>query len=118
MNSVSLRLVYIVEFLIAIPAIFTVWSQAGGQGHLDLMPWYIKLILGTGIAWAMVRATAAVVEQDRFLSLRSISWMVGVLLFAAAMAAATYYYHLHETPEDASPEESTTASLVHHSGSA
>jgi hypothetical protein len=112
MNSASLRLAYIVEFLIAIPAVFTVWSQVGGQGHLDLMPWYWKLLLGTGAAWAIVRVTAAVLEHDRLLTMRSVTWFVCVLLFAAAMAAATYYYHLHENPEEGTPEDSTTASLT------
>jgi hypothetical protein len=37
------RLAYVAEFLLALIAIWTLWSQVGGQGHLDLMPWYDKL---------------------------------------------------------------------------
>jgi hypothetical protein len=33
-----LRLAYTTLYLIAIIAVFVVWSQVGGQGHLDLMP--------------------------------------------------------------------------------
>ena len=111
MNSAALRLAYIVEFLIAIPAVYTVWSQVGGQGHLDLMPWYWKLLVGAGAAWVIVRLTSAVVEQDRTFSARSVLWMLAVLLVAAAMGAITYYYHLHENPDDTGSEETTTAAL-------
>ena len=34
-----LRLAYATQFLIAVIAVFTLWSQVGGQSHLDLMPW-------------------------------------------------------------------------------
>jgi hypothetical protein len=54
-----LRLFYAIEFLIALIATYTVWSQVGGQYHLDLMAWYWKLCLGVGIAFAAVKATAA-----------------------------------------------------------
>jgi hypothetical protein len=32
-----LRLGYAVEFLVALLAILNLWSEVGGQGHLDLM---------------------------------------------------------------------------------
>ena len=34
-----LRLAYMVEFFIAVLAVFTAWSEIGGQAALDLMPW-------------------------------------------------------------------------------
>ena len=37
-----LRLAYAFEFMIALLVAVVLWTQAGGQGHLDLMPWYIK----------------------------------------------------------------------------
>lgn len=112
MNAVWLRLVYIFEFLIAIPAVYTLWSQVGGQGHLDLMSWYWKLVLGLGGSWAIVRLTAAVVERERVWSLRTFAWILCVVAFALAMAMITFYYHLHENPEDTDSEEGTTAALV------
>ena len=60
-----LRLAYTTQFLIALIAVFFLWSEIGGQGHLDLMPWYLKLGLGTGVAYAAVKATAAAVAQER-----------------------------------------------------
>ena len=58
----TLRLAYATQFLIATIAIYVLWSQVGGQSHLDLMPWYVKLGLGTGAALAVVKATDAAVQ--------------------------------------------------------
>jgi len=44
----TLRLAYATQYLIAVIAVFVLWSQVGGQSHLDLMPWYVKLGLGAG----------------------------------------------------------------------
>jgi hypothetical protein len=111
MNPVWLRLAFIIEFLLAIPAVFTLWSQIGGQGHLDLMPWYWKLLLGGGGAIAIVRFTAAVIGQERVWSSRARFWFAALLILAAGMALLTYYYHLQESPDD-SGDDSTTASLL------
>jgi hypothetical protein len=46
-----LRMAYALEFLLAMIAIFTVWSEVGGQGHMDLLPWYIKLGCSLSLAW-------------------------------------------------------------------
>ena len=37
------------QFLMALIAIFMLWSQVGGQSHLDLVPWPLKL----GLAGAL-----------------------------------------------------------------
>ena len=95
-----LRLVYIGEFLVAIMAILSLWSQAGGQGHLDLMPWYLKLVLTCGLSLVTVMGTAAAVSQPDAWNAKTIGFVILGLLFACAMGAATYYYHLHENDED------------------
>jgi hypothetical protein len=105
-----LRLAYAVEFLIALIAILAMWSEVGGQGHLDLMPWYIKLACVFGLAWCSVRFTAGVVEQKNIWTRRTIAWFAGILMFGIAMGGITYYYHLHEEPED--DDEDTTAASV------
>jgi hypothetical protein len=105
-----LRLAYAVEFLIALIAILNVWSEVGGQGHLDLMPWHIKLGCVFGLAWCSVRFTAGIVEQGNIWTRRTIAWLAGILLFGIAMGGITYYYHLHEEPED--DDEDTTAAWV------
>ena len=59
-----LRLAYATQFLIALVAVFVLWSEVGGQVHLDLMPWYLKLGLGAGAAFAAVKATSAAVSRE------------------------------------------------------
>ena len=105
-----LRLAYAVEFLVALIAILSLWSEIGGQGHLDLMPWHIKLFCIFGLAWCCVRFTAGIVEQNKVWTRRTIAWFSGILLFGIAMGGITYYYHLHEEPED--DEEDTTAASL------
>ncbi len=105
-----LRLAYALEFLIALIAIISLWSEIGGEGHLDLMPWYTKLGCILGLAWCCVRFTAGIVEQQKFWTHRSLRWFAGILLFCIAMAGITYYYHLHEDPDD--ENENNTAPAV------
>jgi hypothetical protein len=101
-----LRLAYVSEFLLALIAGDLLWSQVGGQGHLDLMPWYGKLLCLVGLALITVRGTAAAISQERAWNANSISYLLMALMIAGAMAAMTYYYHLHE--EDSDENESTT----------
>jgi len=100
------RLFYAIEFLIALIATYTVWSQVGGQGHLDLMAWYWKLGLGTAISFAAVKATAAAVNGNRVWNGRTLRWISIILALGLACGAVTYYYHLTEPPPD--DEEDTT----------
>jgi hypothetical protein len=107
-----LRLAYAAELLLAIPAVFTLWSQVGGQGHLDLMPWYWKLLLGGGLSVACVFATAAAAHQHELVNRRLYAWVAVMILICAGMAAVTYYYHLHETYEDTDEETPSAAALI------
>ena len=101
------RLFYAIEFLIALIATYTVWSQVGGQGHLDLMAWYWKLFFGVGLSVAAVRATTAAVNGPRTWNARTLRWISIILALILGCAAVTYYYHLSEPPsedeEDATP---------------
>src|SRR4051794_36627170 len=110
MDPKLLRVVYIAEFLLALIAVFTAWSQIGGQPHLDLMAWYLKLPLGTLMAYAVVRATAAAASEDRTWNSRTLRW-TGILALLAFLAGlVTYYTHLYE-PEDEDTDPQTTSSL-------
>jgi hypothetical protein len=109
-NPLWLRLAYALEFLISLIAIITMWSEIGGEGHLDLMPWYIKLSCILGLAWCLVRFTVSLVEQQRVWTGRTIRWFLGILLFCLLMGGITYYYHPHEEPDDR--DEDTTAAAV------
>ena len=102
-----LRLFYAIEFLIALIATYTVWSQVGGQYHLDLMAWYWKLSLGTAIAFAAVKATSAAVAGQRAWNSRTLKWISIILALSLACGAVTYYYHLTEPPPDDEDQEDT-----------
>jgi hypothetical protein len=96
-----LRLAYVTQFLIALIAVFTLWSEVGGQGHLDLMPWYAKAALGAGAAFATVKATAAAVSDKQAWNRRTRKWCGVLLAVLVACALATYYCHVYlETDED------------------
>ena len=103
-----LRIAYVCEFLLALLAISVVWGQVGGQDHLDLMPWYWKAVLGIGMAWTIVRATAAAIEHQKAWNAKCIAWLLATLLLATAMGIATYYAHVHENDDDEDNPDNTT----------
>jgi len=96
MPSPLLRLAYICEFLLALLAVSAVWEQVGGQGHLELMPWYDKLVLIVALALVTVLGTVAAVSRERAWNGSAITCLVIAILIACAMGVVTYYYHLHE----------------------
>lgn len=100
MTPSLVRLAYICEFLLALLVITVVWGQVGGQDHLDLMPWYDKLVLTFAMAVATVWGTAAAVDGGRAWNARAVSFLLIAILIACAMGAVTYYYHLHENDDD------------------
>ena len=106
-----LRLAYAFEFLIALIAVLAVWSEVGGQGHLDLLPWYAKLGCVLALSWCCVRFTAGLVEQPKTWNRRTIAWLAGILLVSIAMAGITYYYHLHEVPDEPDTDDTTATSV-------
>jgi hypothetical protein len=108
-----LRLAYSTQFLIAVIAIFVLWSQVGGQSHLDLMPWYLKLGLGAGAAFATVKATAAAVSADRPWNGGSLKWFGITLALLIGCGLASYYYHVYgETDEDDQDDTQTSAATL------
>ncbi len=104
------RLAYICEFFLALLAITVVWEQVGGQGHLDLMPWYDKFVLIFSLAAAAVLGTVAAMSHERAWNGAAIACLVLAILIVCAMGAVTYYYHLHE--DDEQPEDSGGVALV------
>jgi len=105
--------VYVVEFLIAVMAVLTLWSQIGGQGHLDLMPWYLKLGLTMAMALITVMGTMAALSHPDPWNAKAIAFVILGLLIACGMAAASYYYHVHENDEDEGDDNTNTAMLDH-----
>lgn len=96
MTPKLLRLLYAFEFLLALVAIFTAWSEIGGQNALDLMHWGWKLGLGAGLAGAFVAYTAAVVSEESMWSLRSARWLAAIVIVTVAIGVVTYYYAIQE----------------------
>src|ERR1035441_1828129 len=106
-----LRLAYSTQFLIALIAVFVLWSQVGGQSHLDLLPWSVKLGLGLAAAYGVVRATAASVSGERAWNSHTVRWLGITLTVLAACGYASYYAHMNlEESDDADQQPDTTIS--------
>jgi hypothetical protein len=96
MHNRFLRPLLIVEFLIAVEAIFTVWSEVGGQYHLDLMFWPWKLGIGAACAGLIVAITANLAQNDGRITRRAL-WFCSLLIAVFITAGVvTYYYHVNE----------------------
>jgi hypothetical protein len=104
-----LRLAYATQFLIAVIAVFTLWSEIGGQSHLDLMPWYLKLGLGAGAALAIVNATKAAVEGPRGWNGGSLKWFGIVLALLIGCGLASYYFHVYGESDEEQQDETITS---------
>src|SRR3979411_1215295 len=100
MESRFRRIAYAVQFVVTLMAIFEVWGQVGGQGHLDLMPWYAKLLLTGSLSFAGVKGSVAVVDRDKFWNRVPTLWLVAGLLVIVAMGILTFYEHLHEPVDE------------------
>lgn len=92
--SKLLRLAYVCEFLLALVAIFTAWSEIGGQSALDIMHWGWKLGLSLPLAGAVVAYTDELLKQEPIWTLRSARWLSIILILLLAMGIVTYYYAL------------------------
>ncbi|MBV8865751.1 MAG: hypothetical protein JO210_10195 [Acidobacteriaceae bacterium] len=108
-NPRLLRLIYACEFLLALLAIFTSWSEIGGQAALDLMHWSWKLGLGLALAAAFVAYTAALLTEESLWSLRSARWLTAMIVLIVAMGAVTYFYALQVDAGDSDE----TAPTIH-----
>ncbi len=108
-----LRLAYATQFLLALIAVFVLWSEVGGQSHLDLMPWYLKLGLGGGSAFAVVKATAASVGGQPSWNPRTLRWLGILLVLLLGCGLSSYYVHLYgEQDEDQQDQESTVSRIM------
>ena len=106
-----LRAAYVLIFFLAMLVSYTVWPQAGGQGHLDLMPWYWKLFPPLAFSYAVVRACMASGEQDHGWNRKSIAWLMVALLFASLIGGLTYYYHLQEPADQIDSDNGVITSV-------
>ncbi len=107
-----LRLAYITLFLIALLAVFTLWSQVGGQSHLDLMPWYLKLVLGVGAALAAVKASVAAVSNKNAWNGATLRWCGILLILLVGCGVASYYVHIYGEDDDQDNQDDTVNSAL------
>lgn len=112
MTPKLLRLAYVLEFLVALVAIFSAWSEIGGQAALDLMYWGWKLGLGVGLGGAVVAYTVALVSEDSLWSLRSARWLATIVLLTFVMGVVTYFYALQVETGDSDESSSGNVSLL------
>ena len=96
MQKNHVRALLIIEFLIAVQVIFTLWSQVGGQYHLDLMFWPWKLGLGLGAAGLIVAITASLLQENAHVTRRVLMLCSLLIVVFAVAGMVTYYYHLNE----------------------
>ncbi len=108
-----LRLAYVSEFFLALIAVLTGWSEIGGQGHLDIMPWYDILVLSVSLSLVAVLGTAAAVKHEKAFNSKTVTCLIAALLIAGAMGAVTYYYHLHEDDDNGESSSGSQAMLCH-----
>src|SRR5882672_9679166 len=109
MTAKSIRLVYVCEYLLALIAVFTAWSEIGGQAALDVMPWFWKFGLGAALAATIVAYSGAIASQDSLWTLRSARWLTAIGILLLAIGVVTYYYVLED--ETIESDDSGTASL-------
>ena len=106
------RLAYIALFLIALLTVLQLWSQVGGQSHLDLMPWYLKLFLGTGAAFAIVKASAAAVSHKNAWNGGTLRWCGILLILLICCGLASYYLHVYGEDENNQDDQDTVNSAL------
>jgi hypothetical protein len=99
-----LHILYAIEFLIALIAVYTVWREVGGQVHLDYMAWYWKAAIGVPAAIAAVRLTMAMASHGPLRWRAVVMWIAVLLSLMICAGVVTYYYHLNE-PQDESDED-------------
>ena len=107
-----LRLAYATQFLIAVIAIFVLWSQVGGQGHLDLVPWHLKLLLGGGAAFCVVKATAGAVAGERAWNGKTLRWFGILLALLVGCGLASYYVHLYDESDEDDQQDNSAMLLL------
>jgi len=109
MTPKNLRIVFLSEFLVAVIAVFTAWSEIGGQAALDIMPWGWKFGLGVGLAVAFVAYSAALLAGESLWNARSAKWLALIIVLVLATGVVTYYYVLQVENSDSSQDQENSA---------
>lgn len=113
MTPKYLRIVFLSEFLVAVIAIFTAWSEIGGQATLDIMPWGWKFGLGLGLAVGFVGYTMALHAADAVWNLRTARWLTVIVLVLLTMGIVTYFYVLQADSSQPGDDQDNSAASMH-----
>jgi hypothetical protein len=114
MNTRLLRLAYAFEFLLGLVAIFTAWSEIGGQATLDMMHWAWKLGFSVLLSGAVVAYTASIVSNESLWTFSSARWLTAIVLILAGMAVITYFYAMQADAGQSDETGTTTTSWIYH----
>jgi hypothetical protein len=114
MTPKHLRIVFVFEFLIALVAIFTTWSEIGGQAALDLMHWGWKLGFSVSLASCIVAFTASIASEESVWTLRSARWLTAIVIILLGAAVVTYFYVLQADTGES--DETSSVSLLTRKG--
>lgn len=109
MEPKYIRVFYVLEFLVAQVAIFTAWSEIGGQAALDLMHWGWKFGLSLMLGAAIVAYSASIVNASSIWNARSARSLSIIVLLVIVMGAVTYFYYLQE--DNGESDESDNAPI-------
>ena len=107
-----LRLAYIAVFLLALITVFTLWGQVGGQSHLDLVPWSVKLVLGVAAALGIARAAHAAASSEQAWNGATVKWSALALVAMFLCGMASFYAHtnLEDTGDESDEGDATISS--------
>ncbi len=111
-SSSLIRAAYVLIFLLSVLVSFTIWPQVGGQAHLDVMPFYWKLLLPLAFSFTIVRASIAAGRQPDAWNRKAVLWLISALFFAGIIAGLTYYYHLQESKEPLDSDDGVITSVA------
>jgi len=99
MRNRLFRLLFVIEFLLALQVAIAFWSHVGGQYHLDLMFWPWKFGLSLLAAALVVAITAG----------KHVRAAAALLILTIGLAGlVTYYYHLNEPSDEDEPADQQT----------
>jgi hypothetical protein len=107
-----LPVLYALEFLITLIAVYTVWGELGGQDYLDYMPWYWKAGIGFCAAAAVVKLTAAIGWGGPSGRRRITIWTLVLAGLGIGAGLVTYYYQVNE-PQDQEDAPATITPTAH-----
>jgi hypothetical protein len=103
--------------LLALITVYTLWGQVGGQSHLDLVPWSVKLALGVAASFGIARAAHAAASNEQGWNGATVKWaaIAVVALFLCGMASV-YAHNNLEDSGDESDEGDAAISSAHYGG--